>query len=74
MKSGEHRDTIARKEHIVAFEMEGAGVWDSLLCIIIIGICDYADCHENKRWQRYAAMTAASSLNALDDEATEDGH
>lgn len=35
MKSGEHRDTIAKKEDVVAFEMEGAGVWDSLPCVII---------------------------------------
>lgn len=65
MKSGEHRDAISKKEDIVAFEMEGAGVWDSLPCVIIKGICDYADCHKNKRWQRYAAMTAASCTKAF---------
>lgn len=65
MKSGEHRYTLTKKEDVVAFEMEGAGVWDSLPCLIIKGICDYADCHKNKRWQRYAAMTAASCTKAF---------
>ncbi|KAF4935413.1 hypothetical protein CGCF245_v007620 [Colletotrichum fructicola] len=33
MKSGKHRDDIANEEGIIAFEMEGAGVWDfSLSC------------------------------------------
>jgi hypothetical protein len=34
MKSGEDRDEIARMEKVIAFEMEGSGVWDSLPCII----------------------------------------
>lgn len=64
-KSGEHRDTLTIKEDVVAFEMEGAGDWDSLPCVIIKGICDYADCHKNKRWQRHAVMTAASCTKAF---------
>lgn len=60
MKSGEHRDQLAEKEGVIAFEMEGAGVWDILPCVIIKGICDYADSHKNKAWQNYAAATAAS--------------
>ncbi|KAG9661092.1 purine and uridine phosphorylase, partial [Aureobasidium melanogenum] len=65
MKSGEHRDSIARKNNIIAFEMEGAGVWDNLPCIVIKGICDYADSHKNKLWQDYAAATAASAAKAF---------
>ncbi|KAF5556855.1 kinesin light chain [Fusarium mexicanum] len=60
MKSGEDRDRIASTEDVIAFEMEGAGVWDSFPCIIIKGGCDYADSHKNKAWQRYAAATAAA--------------
>ncbi|KAL4876449.1 hypothetical protein BJY04DRAFT_210610 [Aspergillus karnatakaensis] len=48
MKSGEHRDKLAAAEKVIGFEMEGAGIWDILLCIIIKGICDYADSHKNK--------------------------
>jgi nucleoside phosphorylase len=65
MKSGEDRDRIASAEDIIAFEMEGAGVWDSFPCIIIKGGCDYADSHKSKAWQRYAAATAAACAKAF---------
>ncbi|KAG9524203.1 purine and uridine phosphorylase, partial [Aureobasidium melanogenum] len=65
MKSGEHRDAIARENNIIAFEMEGSGVWDNLPCIVIKGVCDYADSHKNKMWQDYAAATAASAAKAF---------
>ncbi|THY42348.1 purine and uridine phosphorylase [Aureobasidium pullulans] len=65
MKSAEHRDLIAQGDNIIAFEMEGAGVWDNLPCVIIKGVCDYADSHKNKRWQGYAAATAASAAKAF---------
>jgi nucleoside phosphorylase len=29
-------------------------------CIVIRGICDYADSHKNKAWQEYAAALAAA--------------
>ncbi|OGM49971.1 hypothetical protein ABOM_001422 [Aspergillus bombycis] len=65
MKSGQHRDAIVRKEKIIGFEMEGAGVWDNISCIIIKGVCDYADSHKNKLWQDYAAATGASAAKAF---------
>ncbi len=65
MQSGSHRDKIAAAEDVIAFEMEGAGVWDNLPCIIIKGVCDYADSHKNKHWQDYAAATAASVSKAF---------
>ncbi|KAF5642056.1 pfs domain protein [Fusarium sp. NRRL 52700] len=65
MKSGEDRDRIARSEGIIAFEMEGAGAWDTLPCVIIKGIGDYSDSHKDKRWQNYAASTAAAYAKAF---------
>ncbi|KAK3694521.1 nucleoside phosphorylase domain-containing protein [Podospora appendiculata] len=66
MKSGEDRDIIAKSENIIAFEMEGIGVWDQFPCCLVInGICDYADSHKSKRWQGYAAATAAACTKAL---------
>ncbi|KAF4899185.1 Aminodeoxyfutalosine nucleosidase [Colletotrichum fructicola] len=70
MKSGEHRNNIAKRHNVIAFEMEGAGVWEIFPCIVIKGVCDYADSHKNKRWQRYAAATAAACMKALLDEWT----
>jgi nucleoside phosphorylase len=65
MKSGEHRDNLVKSEGVIGFEMEGAGVWDNIPCIIIKGVCDYADSHKNKNWQNYTAATAASCTKAL---------
>ncbi|RLM00334.1 hypothetical protein CFD26_108105 [Aspergillus turcosus] len=60
MKSAKHRDEYAESELVIAFEMEGAGLWDKFNCLIIKGVCDYADSHKNKIWQDYAAAVAAS--------------
>jgi len=61
MKSGEHRDAITKLEGVLGFGMEAAGVWDNIPCIIVKGVCDYADSHKRKTWQCYAAATGASS-------------
>ncbi|KAI9367893.1 hypothetical protein BJX61DRAFT_550917 [Aspergillus egyptiacus] len=65
MKSGEHRDETAAHHGIIAFEMEAAGVWDNLPCLVIKGVCDYADSHKNKHWQNYAAAAAAACTKAI---------
>lgn len=65
IKSGEHRDKIAQEQGVIALEMEGAGLWDEIPCIIVKGVSDYADSHKNDLWQRYAAATAASVLKAV---------
>jgi hypothetical protein len=65
MKSGEDRDKISLEEKVIAFEMEGAGVWHSFPCVIIKAVCDYADSHKNKKWQVYAAATAAACMKAF---------
>jgi nucleoside phosphorylase len=65
MKAGEDRDDIAKENGAIAFEMEGAAVWDEVPCIVVKGICDYADSHKNKRWQNFAAATAAAAMKAI---------
>ncbi|KAL3495490.1 hypothetical protein BJX62DRAFT_222676 [Aspergillus germanicus] len=65
MKSGKHRDRLVQSEGVVGFEMEGAGVWDNISCIIMKGVCDYADSHKNKAWQSYAAATGAAAAKAF---------
>lgn len=65
MKSGIHRDQLAHTEGIIALEMEGAGVWDNFPCIIIKGVCDYADSHKDSKWQLYAAANAAATVKAF---------
>jgi nucleoside phosphorylase len=65
MTHGPTRDHMAREQDIVCFEMEAAGLMDTFPCLIIRGICDYADSHKNKRWQPYAAATAAAFAKEL---------
>jgi nucleoside phosphorylase len=45
---------------VLCFEMEAAGLMNYFPCLVIRGICDYADSHKNKKWQPYAAATAAA--------------
>ncbi|OJJ48734.1 hypothetical protein ASPZODRAFT_158382 [Penicilliopsis zonata CBS 506.65] len=64
IKCGMYRDQIARQENVIAFEMESAGIWELLPCFMVKGVCDYADSHKNKKWQLYAAATAAACAQA----------
>jgi nucleoside phosphorylase len=65
MKHGTTRDKIAKEEGVICFEMEAAGLMDNFRCLVIRGICDYADSHKNKIWQPYAAATAAAFARVL---------
>jgi hypothetical protein len=60
IKYSRTRDRWARELGILCFEMEAAGLMDHFPCLVIRGICDYADSHKNKQWQEYAAATAAA--------------
>jgi nucleoside phosphorylase len=61
MRSAAERDRVsAALGGVLCFEMEAAGLMNSFPCLVIRGICDYADSHKNKRWQPYAASTAAA--------------
>jgi nucleoside phosphorylase len=65
MKDGRTRDQLAGELGILCFEMEAAGLVDTFPCLVIRGICDYADSHKNKQWQEYAAATAAGYAKEL---------
>jgi nucleoside phosphorylase len=65
MKHGDTRDRLPQKDGILCFEMEAAGLMDNFPCLVIRGICDYADSHKNKQWQEYAAATAAAYAKEL---------
>ncbi|KAF4553918.1 Ankyrin repeat-containing protein 26 [Elsinoe fawcettii] len=65
MRHGRTRDKHAAPDDVICFEMEAAGVATVLPCLVIRGICDYADSHKNKRWQEYAAATAAAFAKEL---------
>jgi nucleoside phosphorylase len=67
VKDAAFRDAIINDigEECICIEMEAAGLMNNFPCLVIRGICDYADSHKNDRWQRYAAATAAAYAKEL---------
>ncbi|KAL7624600.1 hypothetical protein AAE478_006167 [Parahypoxylon ruwenzoriense] len=65
IKHGITRDELSRELNAACFEMEAAGLMEGFPCLVVRGICDYADSHKNKRWQKYAAATAAAYAKEL---------
>ncbi|KAL7945818.1 hypothetical protein V8C42DRAFT_357458 [Trichoderma barbatum] len=67
IKSATHRDELNKDlgGHLLCVEMEAAGLMNNFPCVVIRGICDYADSHKNKDWQEYAAAVAAAFAKEL---------
>jgi nucleoside phosphorylase len=67
MKDAILRDKLYEKfnKNILCIEMEAAGLMNDFPCVVIRGICDYADSHKNEKWQDYAAASAAACAKAL---------
>ncbi|KAL4807523.1 hypothetical protein BDV18DRAFT_102847 [Aspergillus unguis] len=59
------RDRLGRELGAYCVEMEAAGLANNFPCLVIRGICDYADSHKNKEWQGYAAAAAAAYAKEL---------
>jgi nucleoside phosphorylase len=59
------RDQLAAQHGVLCFEMEAAGLMNNFPCVVIRGVTDYADSHKKKRWQHYAAATAAAYAKEL---------
>ncbi|KAK6338820.1 hypothetical protein TWF696_009628 [Orbilia brochopaga] len=62
IKDAKFRDNLNKSlgGNVLCFEMEAAGLMDDFPCIVIRGICDYADSRKNDVWQEYAAGVAAA--------------
>ncbi|KAL6230208.1 nucleoside phosphorylase domain-containing protein [Aspergillus navahoensis] len=66
VKNPEDRDRLRRgHSNAICFEMEAAGIMDVIPCLVIRGICDYADTHKHDGWHRYAAAVAAAYGKAI---------
>jgi nucleoside phosphorylase len=66
MRDAAERDRISKDlGGVLCFEMEAAGLMNTFQCLVIRGVCDYADSHKNKSWQAYAAGTAAAYAKEL---------
>ncbi|KAJ5675431.1 hypothetical protein N7462_008328 [Penicillium macrosclerotiorum] len=65
IKDAYTREQLKLETGALCFEMEAAGLMIDFPCIVVRGICDYADTHKNKQWQGYAALAAASYAKEL---------
>jgi nucleoside phosphorylase len=65
IKDAIFRDKLAAEQDVLCFEMEAAGLMNHFPCLVIRGVCDYADSHKSKEWQGYAAMVAAAYAKDL---------
>ncbi|KAJ5765777.1 hypothetical protein N7520_005336 [Penicillium odoratum] len=67
IKDAVHRDALNESlgGNVLCVEMEAAGLMNTFPCIVIRGICDYADAQKNKDWQEYAAAIAAACAKEL---------
>jgi nucleoside phosphorylase len=59
------RDKLGLEHKALWCEMVVAGLMKNFPCIVIRGICDYSDSHKNKRWQPFAALSAAAYTKEL---------
>jgi nucleoside phosphorylase len=67
IKNAAFRDEVNARlgSKVLCFEMEAAGLMNEFPCIVIQGICDYADSHKNKDWQEHTAAVAAAFAKEL---------
>jgi len=65
IEDGITRKRLKEELGILCVEMEAAGLMDEFPCLVIRGICDFADSHKCKSWQPYAAATAAAYAKEL---------
>ncbi|KAJ5174696.1 uncharacterized protein N7482_000573 [Penicillium canariense] len=65
MEDAKIRDQFVTHNDVLCFETEAAGLVNHFPCLVVRGICDYADSHKSKEWQGYAAMVAAAYAKAI---------
>ncbi len=66
VKNSEDRSHLRRDNpDAICYEMEAAGIMDEIPCLVVRGICDYADTHKQDGWHYYAAAVAAAYGRAL---------
>jgi len=67
IKDAKFRDNLNKSlgGNVLCVEMEAAGLMIDFPCIVIRGICDYADSRKNKDWQEHAAAIAAACAKEL---------
>lgn len=54
------RDRLRDNFGALCVDMEAAGLMNAFPCLVIRGLCNYADSHKDDTWKPYAAVTAAA--------------
>jgi hypothetical protein len=62
---GVARDEAKAALGALCFEREAAGLMDNFPCLVIRGICDYADSHKSALWRDFATTSAAACTKEL---------
>ncbi|KAI2470654.1 hypothetical protein F4781DRAFT_421228 [Annulohypoxylon bovei var. microspora] len=70
IRDAQVRDQLAAEGDILCFEMGAARLMNDLPCLVIRGICNYCDTHNNTTWERYAATAAVAYAKDLVDDIT----
>lgn len=65
MKNSQLRDHIGQELGVLCVDVGTPGLMGIFPCLVIRGICDYADSHTNKAWHQYAAAAAAAYAKEL---------
>jgi nucleoside phosphorylase len=66
IKNPTDRDHLRRGQNdAICFEIEAAGIMDEIPCLVVRGICDYADTYKQDGWYYYAAAVAAACGKAI---------
>ncbi|KAK6518750.1 hypothetical protein TWF506_005889 [Arthrobotrys conoides] len=62
IKSAEHRNMLNKQfgGKLLCVEVGAGGLMNDFPCLVIRGICDYADSSKNDIWQEHAAAVAAA--------------
>ncbi|EAU36203.1 predicted protein [Aspergillus terreus NIH2624] len=65
MDSGQLREALRQKTGALCVDMEAAGLLQGFPGVVIRGISNYADSHQNDQWEAFAALAAASYAKDL---------
>ncbi len=65
MNAADRAEVLRRLGDCLCVETESSRSYEQFPCLVVRGICDYADTHKNGRWRPYAAATAAAYAKEL---------
>lgn len=66
IRSGQRRDALSQRlGGVSCFEKSPSRIIEGFTCVVVRGICDYADVHMTSEWEEYSAAVAAAFAKEL---------